>query len=121
MDWDLRLGGNEYAVSGAVGFSSFRSNTVLRWEWRPGSTLFVVWQQDRSGELARIAPVGAGSLFDTFGMPASNYLAVKLSYWIPCADPAGARNAISTASAIRGKKRVLYAAHVWGGVYARGA
>ena len=24
---------------------SFRSNVVLRWEWRPGSTLFVVWQQ----------------------------------------------------------------------------
>jgi hypothetical protein len=23
---------------------SFRSNAVLRWEWRPGSTLFVVWQ-----------------------------------------------------------------------------
>ena len=29
---------------------SFRSNVVLRWEWRPGSTLFVVWQQDRSEE-----------------------------------------------------------------------
>jgi hypothetical protein len=22
---------------------------VLRWEYRPGSTLFVVWQQQRSG------------------------------------------------------------------------
>ena len=28
---------------------SFRSNVVLRWEWRTGSTLYVVWQQDRSG------------------------------------------------------------------------
>ena len=28
---------------------SFRSNVVLRWEWRPGSTLYLVWQQDRSG------------------------------------------------------------------------
>ena len=27
---------------------SFRSNVVLRWEWRPGSTLYVVWQQNRS-------------------------------------------------------------------------
>ena len=26
---------------------SFRSNLVLRWEWRPGSTLYLVWQQDR--------------------------------------------------------------------------
>ena len=26
---------------------SFRSNMVLRWEWRPGSTAYVVWQQNR--------------------------------------------------------------------------
>lgn len=33
---------------------TFRSNLVLRWEYRPGSTLFVVWSQDRSG----VAPAG---------------------------------------------------------------
>ena len=27
---------------------SFRSNLVLRWEWRPGSILYVVWQQNRA-------------------------------------------------------------------------
>ena len=27
---------------------SLRTNLVLRWEWRPGSTLYVVWQQDRN-------------------------------------------------------------------------
>jgi subtilisin family serine protease len=27
----------------------FNTNAVLRWEYRPGSTLFVVWQQQRSG------------------------------------------------------------------------
>ncbi|MEP7347260.1 MAG: DUF5916 domain-containing protein, partial [Gemmatimonadaceae bacterium] len=26
---------------------SFRSNLVLRWEWNPGSTLYLVWQQNR--------------------------------------------------------------------------
>ena len=26
---------------------SFRSNVVLRWEWRPGSILYLVWQQNR--------------------------------------------------------------------------
>ena len=31
---------------------SFRSNLVLRWEWRPGSSLFVVWQQNRSESAA---------------------------------------------------------------------
>ncbi|MDQ3309161.1 MAG: carbohydrate binding family 9 domain-containing protein, partial [Gemmatimonadota bacterium] len=29
-------------------FRSLRGNAVLRWEYRPGSALFVVWQQDRS-------------------------------------------------------------------------
>ena len=27
---------------------SFLGNAVLRWEWSPGSTLFLVWQQTRS-------------------------------------------------------------------------
>ena len=26
---------------------SLRSNIVLRWEWQPGSTLYLVWQQSR--------------------------------------------------------------------------
>ena len=59
---------------------SFRSNLVLRWEWLRGSTLFVVWQQDRSG--AATSPVGVGSLFDTFGSEGRNFLAVKASYWL---------------------------------------
>src|SRR4029450_6079357 len=28
-------------------FKQFRSNVVFRWEYRPGSTLFLVWQQGR--------------------------------------------------------------------------
>ena len=31
------------------GVHSFRSNVVLRWEFRPGSTFYLVWQQDRVG------------------------------------------------------------------------
>jgi hypothetical protein len=29
---------------------SLRGSAVLRWEWRPGSTLFLVWQQQREFE-----------------------------------------------------------------------
>ena len=32
-------------------FKQFRSNTVLRWEYRPGSVLFFVWQQGRGHEV----------------------------------------------------------------------
>ena len=62
---------------------SFRSNAVLRWEWRPGSTLYLVWQQskgsfDQSGRL-----VGFRDLLDSFGAQGDNFLAIKVSYWIP--------------------------------------
>jgi hypothetical protein len=60
---------------------SFRSNLVLRWEWRPGSTLYVVWQQDRSGRELVNDRVSAGDLFDSFGAPGKNLLAVKASFW----------------------------------------
>ncbi len=73
---------------------SFRSNLVLRWEWNPGSTLFFVWQQNRSefcragsvaecpdgsvpGSLASVA-----SFADPFKVPGDNFIAVKVSYWI---------------------------------------
>ncbi|MFQ5791785.1 MAG: DUF5916 domain-containing protein, partial [Acidobacteriota bacterium] len=31
-------------------FREFRSNLVIRWEYSPGSTLFVVWSQQRAGD-----------------------------------------------------------------------
>lgn len=62
---------------------SFRSNAVLRWEWRPGSTLFLVWQQNRSAFDTRGALVGPGDLWDSLRATGDNFLAVKVSYWIP--------------------------------------
>ncbi len=62
---------------------SFRSNLVLRWEWRPGSTLFLVWQRNRGADDARGEHVGFGELWDAFRAPGDNFLAVKVSYWIP--------------------------------------
>ena len=35
------------AVPGGFNFKQFNSNAVVRWEYRPGSTLFLVWQQGR--------------------------------------------------------------------------
>ncbi len=61
---------------------SFRSNAVLRWEWRPGSTLYALWQQDRSG----FNPVGdfvtGQSLVDAFQAGGDNFFGIKLSYWL---------------------------------------
>jgi hypothetical protein len=61
---------------------SFRSNVVLRWEWRPGSTLYVVWQQDRSSDEAYGDHVGLGDLFGSFSAPGNNFFVVKTTFWI---------------------------------------
>jgi hypothetical protein len=62
---------------------SLRANAVLRWEWRQGSTLFLVWQQNRDnnatmGNLRLDRDVDA--LFS--GGESRNVLAVKASYWL---------------------------------------
>jgi len=62
-------------------FLSLRSNTVVRWEYRPGSALFIVWQHGRSGD----DHTGTFNLSQGFrdlrSLPASNTFLVKLSYW----------------------------------------
>jgi len=62
---------------------SFRSNFVLRWEWRRGSTLFLVWQQDRFSSEEQGDFVTPGSLFDSLSARGDNFLALKVSYWLP--------------------------------------
>ena len=64
-------------------FLSFRSNAVLRWEWRPGSTLYIVWAQDRGAAQSTVRGVGFRDLMNSFGARGDNFFAVKVSYWIP--------------------------------------
>jgi hypothetical protein len=63
-------------------FRSLRGNAVFRWEFRPGSTLFLVWQQSRQG----VENIGDFSLSRDFGEvfrnPATNVLALKMTYWL---------------------------------------
>ena len=61
---------------------SFRSNLVLRWEWRPGSTLFLVWQQNRGSSATTARRVHVGDLWDAFRSDGDNFFALKVSYWL---------------------------------------
>ncbi len=61
---------------------SFRSNLVLKWEWRPGSTLYLVWQQNRSEEEAVSRRISIGNLFSSPGVRGDNFFAIKASFWI---------------------------------------
>jgi hypothetical protein len=63
-------------------FRSLRGNAVLRWEYRPGSTVFLVWTQSRESA----DPAGnfrfrrdRSALFDA---KPDNVLLVKVNYWI---------------------------------------
>jgi hypothetical protein len=60
----------------------FRSNAVVRWEYRPGSALFFVWQQNRDG----FDPNGrfdfSRDLDSLVQAPATNTFLIKGTYWI---------------------------------------
>ena len=60
---------------------SLRGSAVMRWEYRPGSTLFFVWQQQRNGS-SSAGTLGAGDFSRAFREPAQNVLLVKASYWL---------------------------------------
>ena len=57
-------------------------NLVLRWEYRPGSRLYVVWTQSRHDRQADPWPSFASDAFDSLGVAPTNGLLVKLSYWL---------------------------------------
>jgi len=61
---------------------SFRSNFVVRWEWRPGSTAYLVWQQNRGDQRVTGALIRPGSLFDAITANGDNVFALKVNYWI---------------------------------------
>jgi hypothetical protein len=63
-------------------FLSFRTTNVLRWEYRPGSALFVVWQQGREDTLSEAAFRTSPRLRDAFDAPAANTVLVKVSRWL---------------------------------------
>ncbi|MBM3907473.1 MAG: hypothetical protein FJ363_05235 [Gemmatimonadetes bacterium] len=70
-------------------FRSLRGNAVLRWEWRPGSTLFFVWQQDRSANnRAAYGLPGIGvfephlDALDLIALKPENVFIVKLTWWV---------------------------------------
>jgi hypothetical protein len=62
---------------------SFNASAVARWEYRPGSTLFVVWTQARSqGELDVGSFAARRDYRNLFAARPDNVFLVKASYWI---------------------------------------
>ena len=84
----------EFTVSDpSFNFRRLLGNAVLRWEWSPGSTLFLVWQQTRAGRIRASEFDETGALdvgifdlgYDTrelFGLRSDNIFLVKVNYWL---------------------------------------
>jgi hypothetical protein len=67
---------------GGFNVQEFRSNVVFRWEYRPGSTLFLVWSQGREGASnVEGDKTFGGDLGDLFRRRADHTFLVKVSYW----------------------------------------
>ncbi len=63
-------------------FKQFRSNMVMRWEYRPGSTLFLVWGQGReqgNQDLGNFR--GFRDYQNLFSAHPANTFLIKASYW----------------------------------------
>jgi hypothetical protein len=62
-------------------FRQFRSNLVVRWEYSPGSALYVVWSQGRTSE-SDLYDNSLGEHFDAlWDSAARNVFLVKLQHW----------------------------------------
>jgi hypothetical protein len=67
---------------GGFNFKQFNSNTVLRWEYKPGSAIFLVWAQGR-GDAAGAEGTRSfgGDLSDLFHTHPFNTFLIKVSHW----------------------------------------
>jgi hypothetical protein len=71
------------ADPGGFNFKQFRSNVVLRWEYRPGSALYFVWTTGRSAwdPVEGDRSLG-GNVRDLLRLPSNDTFLIKGSYWI---------------------------------------
>jgi hypothetical protein len=68
---------------GGFDVKQLRANTVVRWEYRPGSLLFLVWQHGRQGSENQATAFDFRRDYgDLWRLPPQNTFLVKLSYWL---------------------------------------
>ena len=61
---------------------SLRGNLVVRWEYRPGSTLFLVWNQNRGSHSFDPTWNGVSDIWGLRHDPQQNVFLIKLNYYL---------------------------------------
>jgi len=72
----------EYSITNPnFNFRQFRSNLVIRWEYSPGSTVFLVWSQGRTSSDTNGSFEYGQDMKDLFAIQPHNVFLIKFSYW----------------------------------------
>jgi len=74
---------NPAFVSADFNEAILNANVLLRWEYIPGSTLYLVWTQGRAGDSGDYETGFSQRFGDTFALPHEDALVLKISYWFP--------------------------------------
>jgi len=64
-------------------FRSVRASAVARWEFRPGSALYVVWNENRADTLDTGTLRIGRDLRGVANAPSQDVFLIKMSYWLP--------------------------------------
>ena len=78
---DEAAGGRYSFANPDFSFRQFRSNLVARWEWKPGSSLYVVWSQGRTASAPSWDPSFQSNWDELWQTSPDNVFLVKISYW----------------------------------------
>jgi hypothetical protein len=84
-DYDARFRSYTLAPGARTEFkvAQLRTNAVLRWEFRPGSTIFLVWAHGREDNQSRYSSRSwAGDYRDLLSEHPDNTFLVKVAYWL---------------------------------------
>jgi hypothetical protein len=80
--FDVSFSDEDYVKDYDFNFKQFRSNLVMRWEYKPGSLLYLVWSQGRTGSAETGKFSYRQDLKRLYRIYPENIFLVKLSYCI---------------------------------------
>jgi hypothetical protein len=71
-------------ASADMGFNyiQLRTNTVARWEYKPGSTVFLVWAHGRQRGTSQQMGTWRDDYRDLFELHPDNTFLIKVAYWL---------------------------------------
>jgi len=74
---------DENNINHDYNYSALNSTLLIRWEYNPGSTIYLVWTRSRSQNDDRFNDLDFSRDFDRFFSAGSeNIFLIKASYWM---------------------------------------